>query len=93
MPRISDGVTAQPVHLPKFPSQFFTFFIYLCDMRKERELGGLVWEGEEKWALVEGILLTGRENFEVVLNGNGGAGELKHILLVATRKLETQFEQ
>ena len=36
-------------------------------------------------AVVEGILLTGRENFEVVLKGNGGAGQHKHILLVATR--------
>ena len=82
MPRVSDGVTAQPVHASQFPSQFF---IYLCDMRKERDLVGLVWDGDEKWAVVEGILLTGRENFEVVLNGNGGAGKLKHILLVATR--------
>ena len=47
MPRVchDDGVTAQPVPASQLPSQFFTF---LYDMRKERELIGLVWEvGEE----------------------------------------------
>ena len=50
MPRVSDGVTLQLIHASQFPSQFFTF---LYDMRKERELVGFVWEGEEEGRLLK----------------------------------------
>ena len=50
MPRVSDVATAQPVPASQLPSQFF---IFLHDMRKERELVGFVWEGEEEGRLLK----------------------------------------